>query len=262
MILALTITLAVVVLFFLFGWLISLAMKKAVVVDVFWGLGGLLIAITAFFVADGDFSRRLLLLILVAAWALRLSTYLFFRVKGSAEEDQRYADMHSSSGKPFWLFTLTTVFLLQSIILWFNLLPVTVGSTTYLPVGLTAFDYLGLLFWLIGFIFQAVGDYQLSTFKKHQENSGKVLDTGLWRYTRHPNYFGEAVLWWGIYLIAAATDPGRWTILSPILMTFLLLKVSGVAMTEKYMSEKGNAFAEYKRRTSAFFPWPPRKTNK
>lgn len=251
------VSLAVSVFFFLVGWLLALAARKAVMVDGFWGAVGAILALTAFLMTDGSPARRWLLLILVLAWGLRLTIYLSMRMARSGE-DPRYAEMHKKSGQPFWLFTLTTVFGLQSIILWFNLLPVTVAATQLLPYNLTLLDYAGAAIWLIGFFFQAVGDFQLASFKAKPENKGKVLSSGLWRYTRHPNYFGETLMWWGIYLIAAATDAGRWMILSPLLMTFLLLRVSGVAMTDRFMSKKGEDFERYRKRTSAFFPWPPK----
>jgi len=257
MILTLVATLVAAIAFFMVGWMISMKLGKAVIVDVFWGLGGGLLALTAFLTGDGSFTRKSLLLTLVGLWGLRLSIYLFFRVLG-AGEDKRYVDLMRGSGKPFWLFTLVNVFMLQAVIIWLNLLPVSLAVTADQPAQLTWLDYTGLFIWITGFFFQALGDYQLQRFKADPNNKGAVLSSGLWRYTRHPNYFGEVTMWWGIYIIAAATDPGRWMILSPIMMTLILLKVSGVAMTDRYMQEKGEAFKEYQRKTSAFFPLPPK----
>lgn len=238
-------------------WLISLARRDASVVDPFWGPGFVLIAVTAYLVGEGFEARRLLILGMVAIWGLRLGFHLLARNIHEGE-DRRYAAMRGHWGPSFWWVSLVTVFLLQGALMWIISLPVQVVATAAEPLAFTFIDAVGFTFWVVGMFFEAVGDWQLRRFKADPSNAGKVLDRGLWAYTRHPNYFGDAMVWWGIYGVALAVPGGAWTVFSPVIMTFFLLKVSGVAMLERDISERRPEYREYIERTSAFIPWPPK----
>ena len=238
-------------------WLISLAKKDASIVDSFWGMGFVLIAWTSYGLATGYRPRKLLLCVLVTIWGLRLAVYIFTRNRGKGE-DYRYQAMRKYWGNKFSLVSLFTVFLLQGLLMWVISLPLQVAIQAVEPDRLTLLDYLGAVIWAIGFAFEAIGDWQLKKFKAIPENRGKVMDQGLWRYTRHPNYFGDALLWWGYYVMALAVPSGYLTVLSPLLMTVLLLRVSGVALLEKGLVKTKPRYLDYINRTSAFFPLPPK----
>lgn len=235
-------------------WLVSLALRDASVIDPVWPLGFVAVAITTFVAGDGDEGRRLLILVLVAIWGLRLSAYLTWRNHGKGE-DFRYAAMREKRGQSFWIVSLVTIFILQGVLMWIVSLPVQLAAVPDRGLGLLAVA--GVAAWVIGFGFEAIGDWQLARFKADPANKGKVLDTGLWRYTRHPNYFGDFCIWWGFYLLALGAG-AWWTFYGPLLMTGLLLKVSGVALLEKDIGERRPAYADYIRRTNAFLPGPPR----
>ncbi len=234
-------------------WLLSLALKDASIVDIFWGLGFVMLAwiYRTILVVHSD--RSLLICLLVTVWGGRLALYLANRNLGKGE-DYRYQVWRKESGKNFWWVSYLRVFLLQGLLLWIIGAPLLMAQTTN---EWTFFDYLGLMLWAVGLTFEALGDFQLAQFKKNPENKGKVLDSGLWRYTRHPNYFGDAVLWWGIFCFAASAG-AWWAIFSPVLMTFLLMKVSGVALLEKTLVETKPQYKNYIERTSAFFPMNPK----
>jgi steroid 5-alpha reductase family enzyme len=238
-------------------FLIAILAKDNSIVDVGWGPGFILVAVVTFFLRPGFEARHVLITVLVLIWGLRLATHIFLRNWGRGE-DFRYAKWRKDWGRWFIPRSFFQVFMLQGI---FMLL---ISSPTILvnrsrERGLTMLDALGGLVWLTGFLFEAVGDYQLKRFKQKPESRGKIMTAGLWKYTRHPNYFGEAALWWGIWLVALSVDSGWAAIISPLTISFLLLKVSGVAMLEKKYA--GNEeFAAYARRTSPFFPWFPKKS--
>lgn len=237
-------------------WLLSLRLKNSSIVDIFWGTGFVIAGWLYFALTpDGYFLRKLLISGLVTLWGLRLSLHILIRNWGKPE-DFRYQKWRKESGESWWWRSYYRVFLLQGALLWIISAPLLAAQYAALPASLTALDYIGVLVWLVGFFFEAVGDFQLTQFKSRPENKGKVLNSGVWRYTRHPNYFGDAAQWWGYFLIAAAGG-GWWTIFSPILMTLLLLRVSGVALLEKTL-EKRPGYKEYVENTSAFIPWFPR----
>jgi steroid 5-alpha reductase family enzyme len=238
-------------------WLISLAVRNASIVDIFWGAGFAAIAIITFTLTEGYRPRKLLITSLAVIWGLRLAIHIGWRNHGKGE-DFRYQAMRKRKGDRFAFASLYTVFGLQGILMWVISLPLQVAQVSREPQRLTWLDSLGVALWLIGFCFEAVGDWQLARFKADPGNKGKVMDRGLWAYTRHPNYFGDALLWWGLFLIALATTGGWWTVLSPALMTALLMKVSGVALLEKTLVKTRPEYRDYVRRTSAFFPLPPR----
>ena len=239
-------------------WLVSLPIRNASIVDIVWGLGFVFVAWTAFFVSDGADPRRWLLTALTTVWGLRLSVYLAMRNLGK-EEDYRYQEMRQRHGDRFGLVSLGTVFGLQGVLIWVVSLPVQAGQVPPSPPTLTWVDYLGAGVWLVGLVFESVGDWQLARFKADPANKGKVMDRGLWRYTRHPNYFGDFMVWWGLFLIALATGVAWWTVIGPIVMSILLIRVSGKAMLEKTIGKRRPAYEDYIRRTSGFFPMPPRR---
>ena len=233
-------------------WLISLVKKDVSIVDPCWSLFFLL-AINYFnFRLAGELvnTRILVLSILVTIWALRLSGYLFWRNWGQGE-DYRYARMRTKGGETFWWKSLFKVFLLQATLAW--LISSTLFSSYVHSSTWNALDYLACAVWLIGFVFEAGGDWQLARFKSKPENRGELLISGLWKLTRHPNYFGDAACWWGYALFGLAAG-NWWAPLGAILMTYLLLKVSGVAMLEPDMAKKKGGYEDYRKNTPAFFP--------
>jgi len=241
-------------------WILSLIVKNSAIMDIFWGMGLLMsVLVYGFLLGENQFSASLLQ-VLVAIWALRLSVYIFFRNLGKPE-DLRYANWRRENGSRWWWYSFLKVFLLQGVIMWIVSVALLTGQGGNSVNELTWLSYGGIALFIIGFIFEAGGDWQLSRFKKNPANKGKVMDSGLWAYTRHPNYFGESVIWWGFFLIAM--ESGCWlALISPILMTFLLTKVSGVAMLDKVMSEAKPQYRDYIASTSAFFPMPKRRSAK
>jgi len=234
-------------------WLVSLVRNDVSIVDSLWSLMFLLMLGVYQYVSDTTGPRQWLVLILVAVWALRLSVYITVRNHGQPE-DARYQAIRRNNEPNFRFKSLYIVFALQAVLAAFIALPLLVAFTGATPLGWL--DALGVALWLTGMFFEVFGDAQLARFRANGQNSGNVLDTGLWRYTRHPNYFGEFTLWWGYYCLAAAAG-GWWTILSPLLMSFLLLRVSGVALLEKDIGQRRPQYADYIRRTNAFFPGRP-----
>jgi steroid 5-alpha reductase family enzyme len=239
-------------------WLVSLMLKNSSIVDIFWGTGFVIVTWAAFLLTpDGYGSRRWLLCVLVTIWGLRLSLHILVRNWGKSE-DFRYQVWRKESGAAWWWRSFFKVFFLQGIILWIVSTPLLAAQISAQPDRLTWVDYAAIPVWLIGFFFEAVGDFQLARFKANPANKGKLLQSGAWRYTRHPNYFGDAAQWWAYYLIALAAG-GWWTIFSPILMTTLLMRVSGVTLLEKTLKEEKPGYKEYVETTSEFIPWFPRK---
>ncbi len=238
-------------------WLLSLALRNASVIDIFWGLGFVLLASLYHVALDGWGERRVLVVTLVLIWGLRLSAYIAWRNWGKGE-DFRYRRMRERSGDSFWWTSYFRVFLLQGALLWIISMPLLAAQYAREPDNFTVFDIAGTLVWAIGFFFEAIGDWQLARFKADPANEGKVMDRGLWRYTRHPNYFGDATLWWGYYIIAAGAGNGWLTVFSPVIMTALLMRVSGVSLLERTLKRTKPEYEDYTRRTSAFFPLPPR----
>ena len=238
-------------------WLLSLRRRDASIADVGWGLGFVLLAWLYCLLSPTLTPRAWLVAALITLWGTRLSWHIFRRNHGK-EEDSRYRAMRALHGQAFWWRSLFTVFWLQGAILWFVALPLLVAVRAERPAALTAVDALGVALFAIGFAFEVVGDSQLERFKADPANRGQVLDRGLWRYTRHPNYFGDATLWWGLYAMAGATPGGWLTALSPALMTFLLLRVSGVTLLEEGMKVSKPGYQQYIATTPAFFPWFPR----
>ena len=243
------------------GWLISLAYRNVTIVDSLWGLGFVLIAWLTYFMSDGYGDRKLLIAILVTLWGLRLSLYLSWRNWGKGE-DPRYGSWRSKTGDRFWLVSLFKVFILQALFLWVISVAVQVGQVAATPDSLTWFDAIGFIIWATGFLFESIGDWQLARFKLDPTSKGRVMDRGLWAYTRHPNYFGEFLIWWGVYLITLSTPDSWWTILSPVIISVVLLKMTGIPLTEQELVKNRPGYSDYVKRTSAFVPWWPAKEEK
>ncbi|MCU1397925.1 MAG: hypothetical protein JWN62_1034 [Acidimicrobiales bacterium] len=239
-------------------WVISLALKNASIVDIVWGLGFVLVAWTVRLSTDqGDSKRQWLLLALTTIWGLRLAVHLFVRNHG-AGEDYRYRAMRKHYGPRYGLISLGTVFALQGVLMFVVSLPVQLGQADPTPkVGVIAI--VGVAVWLIGMFFETVGDLQLAAFKRDPANKGKVMNVGLWRYTRHPNYFGDACVWWGIGLVAAETGAGAWGLIGSALMTYLLRRVSGVTLLERSLVKRREGYTDYVATTSPFVPRPPKR---
>jgi steroid 5-alpha reductase family enzyme len=236
-------------------WFLSLRLRDASIVDPFWGTGFVLLAWSAWIPLGGHAPRPLLALALVTVWGLRLSIHLLSRRSGHGE-DFRYRAMREAHGERFWIVSLGTVFALQGGLMVLISTPVVaavVGPAT--PLG--PLDAVAVGLWLVGFLFESIGDAQLARFRGDPANRGRALDTGLWRYTRHPNYFGDAVQWWAFGLLGLAAG-APWTLVSPLVMTFLLVRVSGAFLLEKTLVETRPAYRDYVSRTSGFIPWPPR----
>ena len=239
-------------------YLISLILKNSSIIDIFWGSGFVIIAWINFFkTMESVGPRDWLILILVTIWGLRLSAYVLWRNAGKGE-DFRYAKWRREAGKKWWWLSYFQVFLLQGLIMWVLAAPITAAQLPSAEDSLTILDYVGVVVWGIGFVFEVIGDAQLAKFKSKRESRSQLLRTGLWRYTRHPNYFGDAVQWWGFYFLALASG-SWWTILSPLWMTHLLVNVSGVAMLERTLAKNKPEYADYVQKTNAFFPWFPKK---
>lgn len=236
------------------GWLVSLARRDVSIVDSLWSLMFLLAALVYFFISGSRGIMAVAVLGMTALWALRLAGYITWRNWGEGE-DRRYQAIRARNQPGFAYKSLYLIFWLQGILAWVISLPLLIAIVADTPPGILA--WIGGGVWVLGMFFEAVGDWQLARFKADPANRGKVMDHGLWRYTRHPNYFGNALIWWGFYLVAL--DAGAWwAIVSPLLMTVLLLKVSGVALLEQDIGERRPGYRAYIERTNAFIPGPRR----
>ena len=236
------------------AWAVSVAIRNVAFVDSLWSLFFLVAALVFATAAWPLSARGLLVTVLVAIWALRLSIYITARNWGEPE-DYRYQKIRANNEPGFAFKSLYIVFGLQGVLAWFVAMPLVPAIMN--PGEIGVLEMVAAALWLTGFVFEAGGDYQLAKFKREPSNRGRVLNTGLWRFTRHPNYFGDFCVWWAFYLFAVAAG-GWWTVLSPILMSLLLLKVSGVALLEKTISKRRPEYADYIRRTNAFFPGVPK----
>jgi steroid 5-alpha reductase family enzyme len=254
---ALPVTAGVVALVLGTTFVVALRVGRHAVVDVAWGLGFVAVAAASYLLSagEGDPGRRLLVLLLTGVWGLRLAWHIWRRSRGHGE-DPRYEALLAKAAGSRTTYALRQIYLTQAVVLWFVSLPVQVASfETAPPDWLT---WVGVAVWGVGLFFEAVGDHQLQRFRSDPASTGQVLDTGLWRYTRHPNYFGDACVWWGLSLIAFSAWPGVLTALSPVVMTWLLANGTGKPLLEKGMSSRRPGYADYVARTSGFFPLPPR----
>lgn len=243
-------------------WLLSILTDDVSFIDSFWAVGFVVVAVACFFVflpAPRGVSSQCLLLV-TAIWGGRLGTYLLLRWRREGA-DPRYVRMiEKASGNPH-LFTLRMVFLLQGVMLWLVSLPIQLGmfadSGDSIGIGAT----LGLALAALGFLFESIGDYQMAAFRADPANRGQVMDRGLWRYTRHPNYFGDACVFWGLWFVAMDAGAPWWSIAGPLLLNWTLLRWSGAALLERRMKRSRPGYEDYIARTSSFIPWPPRKSS-
>jgi steroid 5-alpha reductase family enzyme len=235
-------------------WLISLPLRNVAIIDSLWSLMLFVAGVIYALGSDPRAPRLSLVLWLLAIWALRLAVYVTARNAGHGE-DRRYQQIRARNQPGFAVKSLYLVFWLQAGLAWVISLPLLGAFSGNQP--LRWLDGLGLALWLVGFAFETTGDWQLARFKKDPANADKVMDRGLWRYTRHPNYFGECCLWWGFYCFALSAG-AWWAFVGPLLLTFLLLRVSGVALLEKDIGNRRPQYADYVLKTNAFFPGPPR----
>ncbi|HEX4270389.1 MAG TPA: DUF1295 domain-containing protein [Rhizomicrobium sp.] len=236
-------------------WLVSLRSRDVSIVDIFWGLGVAGVVDIAAFTGMAGGQRTSAVLFLVNLWGLRLAAHIWARHKG---EDHRYAAMRTKFAGKWWWMSLFQVFLLQAILIWFVPAPL-VAAVLYSHMPMGWLDYAGIAVAALALLFEALADFQLAAFRADPASKGKVMDKGLWGWSRHPNYFGEALMWWGYFAVGFGASHQWWLILSPVLMTFLLLQVSGVALMENGIDKRRPGYADYKRRVSAFVPWPARK---
>ncbi|MFW2381733.1 MAG: DUF1295 domain-containing protein [Acidimicrobiales bacterium] len=241
-------------------WAVSVAISDVSIVDIAWGAGFVVVAWAVRLTAEGNVERQNLLVVVVSIWGGRLALYLAVRNLGHGE-DKRYARMRRRRGDRFWLISLITVFALQGAIMWIVSLPVQIGMSVPTPdVGVLA--WLGVGLWVVGLAFEAIGDWQLARFKQDPSAAGTTLTHGLWGWTRHPNYFGDACVWTGIGLIALEVGPweGLVALIGPAVMTYFLINISGKALLEKDLVRRRPGYAEYVANTSGFFPRPPRRS--
>ena len=239
-------------------WIWSVFIKNVSIVDIFWGLGFVVVNTFYVFMSGELNARKIVILTLVCIWGFRLAIYLAIRNIGKGE-DFRYQEFRQNYGpKRYWWFSYFQTFLLQGILIMIISLPLLGINYNNSNGNLQILDYLGIIIWIIGFTFETVGDFQLSNFKRDSKNKGKILHTGLWKYTRHPNYFGDSAVWWayGIFSIAAGS---YWQAIGAVIMTLLILKISGVSLLEKTLKETKPLYKEYIQKTSSFFPWFPKK---
>lgn len=250
-------SLALVVFLYVNLWfLISLIVKRNDIMDVAWGMGFVVLAWYSFYLSTAFHLPAVLVNVLVSIWGIRLAWHIYER-NAKKNEDYRYKKWREEWGRWFFLRSYFQVYILQGFLMSLIALPIVLVNYESMP-SINLLTLIGVLIWILGFFFEVVGDLQLARFLRKEENKDKIIQSGLWRYTRHPNYFGEVTCWWGIFLIALSSG-GMWlAIIGPLTITFLILKVSGIPMLEKKMAENPD-FVEYQKRTSAFFPLPPRR---
>jgi steroid 5-alpha reductase family enzyme len=239
-------------------WIWSVLIKNVSIVDIFWGFGFVVVNTFYVFMSGELNARKILILSLVSIWGLRLAMYLAYRNIGKGE-DFRYQEFRKNYGpKRYWWFSYFQTFLLQGALIMIISVPFLGVSSSTSSGNLNVLDYIGILVWLIGFTFEAGGDFQLARFKSNIKNKGKVLNTGFWKYTRHPNYFGDSAVWWA-YAIFSIAAGSYWQIIGAVIMTLLIIKVSGESLLEKTLKETKPQYREYIKKTNSFFPWFPKK---
>jgi steroid 5-alpha reductase family enzyme len=260
-IVVLAVNAGVILALFVVAWAICWAMRDVTPVDSLWGLGMGLVAVSTFIQTGGGTPRRMALTAICAAWALRLGGYMLWRWRDHGP-DGRYVRMldkaKTERGWGYGLASFRLVFMMQMPMLWLVCLPVQLGQISAEPLNLGVVGLAGAALAVFGLIFETLADWQLVRFKKNPDNAGQVMDKGLWRYTRHPNYFGDSCVWFGLWLLSAETFLGLFSIVGPAFLLFTLTKWSGVPTVEGRMRRRKPAYEDYARRTSGFFPWPPK----
>lgn len=237
-------------------YLISRVNKNNSIADIGWGIGFIVIALTSFLYSSNHEKQHYIVVGIILTWGIRLSLHIYLRNKGKPE-DKRYASMREAWGKWEPLYSFFQVFMLQGFLMLLISYPI-IAMTTSSHLTISLFYCFGLFMWMIGFFFESVGDYQLAQFLKNEENKGRVMRYGLWQYTRHPNYFGELMMWWGIFFMATSIPGEGIAIISPLIMTILLLFISGIPLLEKPFNDNPE-FQDYKRKTNALIPWFPKQ---
>lgn len=240
------------------GWIFSLIKKQVTHIDSIWGLGFIIIAWNTLYWTQNFTTRSILIAILVTIWGLRLSTHLTLRNWGKGE-DRRYNAWRKKNKQRFWIISLFKVFLLQAVFLWVISLVIQYGISRSLVQEITIFEITGIIIWTIGILIESFADWQLKQFLANPTNAGKVMNKYLWKYSRHPNYFGETLIWWGMFILVQSTVNSLWTIISPLVITFTLLKLTGVTLMEKDIVNFKPKYREYIQTTSSFIPWFPKK---
>lgn len=245
-------------------WAVSLAISDVSIVDPVWGPAFVVVALVCLIAGDahigsGGESRRLLLFVMTALWGLRLGGYLLVRKLGDPGEDRRYTKMRDQRGASFPLYSLLSIFGAQGLLVLIVSLPLQVAAER--RTGLDWIIWVGVALWAVGLFFEGVGDEQMRRFKAREDSKGQVMNRGLWGWTRHPNYFGDFCVWWGLWLVALFAGGTWWTVIGPLVMSFLLIKGSGAALLEKDISERRPKYADYIKNTPAFFPRPPRRSS-
>ncbi len=243
-------------------WLVSLLLRDVSIVDFVWGTGFVVVGWVTLMVSasptvGSPTLQNWLIVWLTTLWGLRLSGYLFWRNHGKPE-DYRYQEMRDKHGRGFALRSLLSVFGLQGGIMWIVSLPIQTGQLAENQSQIGVLAVLGVVIWLVGVCFESIGDFQLARFKANLENQGRVMDRGLWRYTRHPNYFGDFLVWWGLYFVSFGKGVAWWSAVGPAVMSVFLIYVSGVSLLEKSLKERKPGYDDYIRRTSSFIPLPPK----
>jgi steroid 5-alpha reductase family enzyme len=241
------------------GWIYSLVKKNVTIADSLWGLGFVLIAWLTFFRTEGFLALKLIITILVTLWGLRLFSHMITRSRGKAE-DPRYGEWRKKHGKSFWFVSLYKVFLVQALFQWCIAFGIQYGQISKMPSSLTLLDLLGVFIWIAGFVIESLADRQLKQFLADPINKGRIMNRKLWKYSRHPNYFGESLMWWGLFFIVLSTPWGLWTIVSPMLINYTLLKLTGVTLMEETQFKGNMEYQQYILQTSSFIPWFPKKT--
>jgi len=236
-------------------WIVSLVKRDVSIVDSVWSVFFLAAMLVYYFNPSVNGSRSTLAMILIGTWSLRLCAYLTWRNWGQPE-DRRYQAIRRTNEPHFNFKSLTIIFLFQAILAWVISLPILPVLKSSQALGFL--DVLGMLLFIFGLVFESLADWQMSRFKALPDSKGQVMDQGLWRYSRHPNYFGEFCVWWGFYLLALSADASPWLLFSPLLMSFLLMKVSGVPLLEKDLIDRRPGYREYQKRTNCFFPGLPK----
>jgi steroid 5-alpha reductase family enzyme len=239
-------------------WLLSIRLHDVSIIDPVWGPALALVGVVGLAAGDGSDARRGLLAAMVVLWGGRLGWHLTMRKRHEPEEDRRYAVMREKQGDRFVLWSLRMVFGTQALLVLVVSLPLSVSAQVGGDLGVLA--GVGVLVWAVGLAFETIGDAQLRAFKADPASPGQVMDRGLWRYTRHPNYFGDACVWWGLWLVAVTASGVWWTAIGPAVMTLLLVRVSGAGLLEKDIGTRRPGYAEYIERTSGFVPLPPRRS--
>lgn len=240
--------------FMTFVWIISIILKNSSIVDFFWGLGFIMVSVVSIFLSQIVCLKNYLVLIMVSLWGSRLAIHILIRNWGKGE-DYRYQNFRKKAGKNWWIISLFKVFMLQGAILFIISLGIQYINLSLNNLNISIINIIGIFIFLTGFLCESISDIQLYRFVNTKDNNGKVINKGLWKYSRHPNYFGESLIWWGIFFFAIISFESLILIISPLLITFLIYKVSGVKMLEKDLVKQIPGYKNYMDTTSAFIPW-------